>query len=176
MSKIRNLIQERSDIYSKYGNEILELISGNVIAAILEMLKLSDQELTKLQWTNVHVQNEHIIVAGVVKYKEGDIVADGKTKVTLDAALAAMLDKIISVAVPLELAEKGTKDDVVAHFKATAERLKKEYQAAFGYESEHSFNSMDIGPDFNYNELTEEQRKSLLLVTASQSDKGDKLN
>jgi hypothetical protein len=115
MGKLKDLIEERTRTYAEYNNKILELIEDNVIPAVLDMLDLSDNEMEKLEWKQVEINKSQLVVNGVIRYKEGDVISDGDMTVTLDAAMALLLDKIIRVSVPLNLAENGSKTDILEH-------------------------------------------------------------
>lgn len=186
-SKLEDLLQERLDAYARYSDEIMQLISSNVIPAILEMLDLTDQELDKLVWHNVTTQEKSLMLAGTIRYQPGDVITDPDTgdTVTLDEKLAALLDKMVRVAVPLKLAATGSASDILEHFEVSAEKLKEEYETVYGHEPEtydkavkHAMYGqlgMDFEDDFNYNDLTDEQKESLML-TLDGPNNGDKLN
>lgn len=172
MSRLRNLLEERSVVFEKYNEQILGELSNNVIPAVLEMLNLSDQELTKLTWNGVRaVDDDYIMIIGTIKYKSGDIITDGDTTITLDASLVTLLNKLIQVILPLNIVETGSKTDIIEHLKES-ERLMKEKFAAY---NEDQNISMDFGADFDYNDLTDEQIEKLILSGIS-ADKGRKLN
>ena len=188
MGQLKELIEERTRIYSEYNNKILELIESNVVPAVLDMLDLTDNELEKLEWNQVKLVKEQLVLNGTIKYKEGDVITDGDMTVTLDASMALLLDKIIRVSVPLKLAESGSKDDIVEHLLESQRRLEEDYEEAYGHEPEsieeameaalHGFEQyedIDFGPDFNYNELTDEQKEALF-ISMTGSGSGDKLN
>lgn len=182
-SKLQDLIAERDSAYARYSDEIMEEISKTVLPAVLEVLGFSDQELEKLVWNNIHVFDEHLVLTGMVMYKEGDIVGDGKVQVTLDPAMVQMLNKVVRVAIPLQIAITGTKTEIADHLREAQKRLRAEYEATYPTDEPHGQNldsvdllhGMDFGPDFNYNQLTEEQQKSLMLHMTTQS-KRKKLN
>lgn len=186
MSELSDLFDDRSKSYSESSEKILELLSDNVIPAILERMSLSDQELDKLEWTNVQVTEDFIVLTGTIRYQEGDIISDDDTVVTLDGALALMLDKVLRASVPFELACNGSKNDVLEHLKASEQELRDEYEAVYGHEPETLQDAMyeamrgqlgmDIGPEFNYNDLTEEQREAYYLWGVSHDNKGEKPN
>jgi len=193
VSDLSDLFDDRSRIYSEHSEKILELLSDNVIPAILEMMSLSDQELEKLEWTNVQVMENYLVLTGTIRYEEGDIISDEDTTVTLDTSLALMLDKVLRAAVPFELACNGSRDDVLTHLKAAETKLRDEYESVYGHEPETLNDAMveamrgqvgmdfmdfgmDFGPDFNYNDLTEEQREAYYLWGVSNGTKGEKPN
>jgi len=185
MSRLRELLEERSLVYAKYNDEILELLAGSVIPAVLEMMDLSEQEHSKLTWNHVQIIDDHLVIAGIIKYAEGDIISDGETTVTLDNPLAMMMDKLVRVALPIELADNGSKYEIVQHLKESEKHLRDEYEAVYGHEPEtydevmqdvmHNQLGMDIGPDFDYSDLTEEQLEAFFL-SGMTTTKGDKLN
>lgn len=190
MGQIKDLIEERTRMYAEYNDKILKSIENNVIPAVLDMLELTDNELEKLEWSHVQLNKSQLVLNGFIGYKEGDVISDGDLTVTLDAAMAALLDKIIRVSVPIELAETGSKDDILEHLKESQRQLREEYQEAYGHEPESLEEAMeaalvgypdtnygtnfDFGPDFDYNELTEEQKEALFISMTG--DTGDKIN
>ena len=185
MGKIRDLLYERRSSYARHSERILKTLENNVLPAILEMLDLTSNEIDKLEWNNVKLEEDHIVLSGIIRYKEGDVISDGDTTVTLDIAMALLLDKMIRVGVPLELAETGSKKEIYDHLFESQRQLREEYEAVYGHEPptmeealEQALNQqigMDFGPDFNYNDLTEEQKEALF-ISMSGSDIGDKLN
>ena len=125
MGQLKELIEERTRTYSDYNNKILELIENNVIPAVLDMLDLNDNELDKLEWSYVQLIKDQLVLNGNIKYKEGDVITDGDMTVTLDAAMALLLDKLVRVSVPIELAETGSKDDIIEHLSESQRRLRE---------------------------------------------------
>jgi len=186
MSDLSDLLDERSRLFSEHSEKILELLSNNVIPAILDRMSLSDQELDRLEWTNVQIMEDFLVLTGTIRYREGDIISDNDTVVTLNSALALMLDKVLRASVPFELACNGSKNDVVEHLKASEQELRDEYEAVYGHEPETLQDAMyeamrgqlgmDFGPEFNYNDLTEEQREAYYLWGVSHAPKGEKPN
>ena len=186
MGKLKDLFEERTRMFVGYSDRILKQAENNVIPAVLEMLDLNDNELEKLEWTNVQMNDDHLVLNGVIAYKEGDVITDGDMTVTLDAAMALLLDKIIRVGIPMELAENGSKVDVLDHLMESQRQLKDEYEAVYGHEPPTMEEAMeqalreelgmnfDFGPDFDYNDLSEEQKEAL--HTTMLGDTGEKLN
>ena len=183
MGKLRELLEERTRSYAEYNNEILTLIEDNVVPAVLEMLDLTDNELDKLEWKHVSVSGDQLVLNGSIGYKEGDVISDGDTTVTLDSAMALLLDKIIRVSVPLGLAETGSKDDILEHLIESQRQLREDYERAYGHKPESieeameaalggflPSNGMDFQQDFDYNELTEEQKEAMW-IWGSMTDK-----
>lgn len=185
MGKIKDLFTERESVYAEYSNDILKAIAKNVIPAVLEILDLSDNELEKLEWKTVQLQEDHVILNGIIGYKEGDVITDGKMTVTLDTAMALLLDKMIRVGIPLHLAETGSRSDIITHLREAQQQLREDYEAVYGHEPptldeamEEALRrdlGMDFGPDFDYNDLTEEQKEALF-ISMTGSGSGDKLN
>ncbi len=186
MSRLRDLLEERFVVFTKYSDEILTEISRNVIPAVLQMMNLSDEELEKLTWTNIQLREEHVLLTGEIKYTEGDIISDEDMTVRLDGSLAMMLDKMIRVAVPAKLAETGSYEDVLNHLREVEKRLRDDYKAVYGHEPatyEDAVQNalptqigMDFGPDFDYNDLTEEQLEAFFLSGIAMNAMGDKPN
>ena len=186
MSNLSNLIDKRQKSYSKFNDKILKLLADNVIPAILEMMDLSDQEIDKLEWRTVQVVEDYLILTGSIKYDEGDIISDDDTVVTLDAALALVLDKVIRAAVPFSLACTGSKNEVILHLKAAEKKLREEYEAVYGHEPETLEDVMfeairgqlgiDFGQEFDYTDLTEEQKEAYSMWGMTANPKGEKPN
>ena len=186
MSRLRDLLEERFTVFTKYSDEILAELSGNVIPAILEMMDLSDQELDKLTWTSILIREEHVLLTGEIKYSEGDIISDDDVMVQLDGSLATMLDKLIRVAIPAHLAENGTREEVLNHLKEAEKQLREDYKAVYGHEPatyEDAVRNalptqlgMDFGHDFDYNDLTEEQLEAYFLSGIAMNGMGEKPN
>lgn len=186
MSRLSDLLEERFIVYTKYSEQILAEISKNVIPAILEMMDLSEQELDKLTWVSVQLREEHILLAGEIKYTSGDVISDSDVTVQLDGPLAMMLDKLIHVAIPVKLAEDGSYEDILNHLKEAEKRIREEFKAAYGHDPANYQEALrnagpnrlgiDFGPDFDYNDLTEEQQEAFFLSGIAMSGMGDKPN
>lgn len=187
MGKLRDLIEERTRTFAEYNSKILEAIQDNVLPAVLDMLELSDNEQDKLEWSHIQLLKDQLVINGVIKYKEGDVISDGDMTVTLDASMALLLDKLVRVSVPIDLAETGSATDIVEHLKDSQRQLRKDYERAYGHEPESIEEAMeaafreypteftplkdhafDFGPDFDYNGLTEEQKEALYTTMIGQ--------
>lgn len=162
MSRLKDLFTERKSIYSQYSNEILAEIADNVLPAVLEIMELSDEDLKLLEWREIHQavleDDNYLVVGGIIYYE------------TLSDEEGLDLGKLVSVAIPLELAETGTKEEIVDHIKESQERLRREYESIYGEQQ-----VLDIGRDFDYSDLSEKQREALLMGSVAVS-KRNKLN
>ncbi len=197
MSKLQDLFSERAIAYAKYSDEILQVLSVNVVPAVLEMLDLSDSELERLTWHSVRVVEDHVLLVGAIAYTEGDIIKDDETTVTLTGELAMIMSKLVRVAIPMHLADGATQNVIVDHLKESERQLKKEYEEAYGHDPEMldaalenvvtgelGWSGMDAdfitdviqsASDFKIEDLTEEQQQALMMTHLAQN-KGNKPN
>ncbi len=196
MSKLKELFDEREIAYAKYSDEILQVLSKNVIPAVMEMLQLSNQEEEKLNWHNIRIVEDHVLLIGAIAYSEGDIITDDETTVALTGELAMLMSKLIRVAVPYDLADTASKEDIVEHLKESERQLKEEYKSIYGENPEifeaamenaltgelgwdtgsnYFRNILETANDFKIEDLTEEQQKALMMTHLA-NNKGNKPN
>ena len=202
--KIERLFKRRQSTFDKYSQAILDAITPNMISAITEVLGFTDEELTRLEWNNVRLVDGHILVSGAIMYRAGeDIIADdGEEVITLDDTTALILNKLVRIALPIQLVETYSREEIVAHLKEMEKKYKKEYQDVYG--SDPTVHQLDISDyegdtmeeklasavrstmqnpklpeveEFKYGELTDEQKESLRLSSLiQQTPKGSKSN
>jgi len=198
MGKLQDLFEERTIAYAKYSDEILQVLSKNVIPAVLTMLDLSDSELERLTWHSVRIVEDHVLLVGAIVYGEGDVVADEKSAVPLTGELAMLLSKMVRVAIPMHLADGASQEVIVEHLKESEKQLKEEYEAVYGHDPEmldaalENVVTGELGwsdditsdvitdviqsaQDFNIEDLTPEQQEALMMTHLAQN-KGDKPN
>lgn len=197
MGRLQDLIDARFASYSEHSDKILRTLQANVLPAILDILELSDNEESKLIWRDVRIINNHILVTGQIEYAIGDIIKDNDTTVTLTEQTASLMSKFIKVAIPLPLAETATTEEIKQHLTETQRQLREEYEAAYGHDKAAFEEAMrgatneqlgwsELTPEildsvletvteFEIEDLTETQLKSLMLTHLSQHKRG-KLN
>lgn len=197
-SKIRKMFERRAQAFDKYTKAIFDALTPTVIAAIVEVLELTPDEIERLEWHVFRLVDEHLVISGLVTYQAGDtIVADDGNVVELTTETAYILSKIIKIALPMYIVEDCTKDQVVEFLRNLEQEMKNEYDQLYGLDP----NIQEMGPEelydpllkqeeiptndvkfdeeetFKYNELTEEQQAALRLARLSQlGNKGNKIN
>ena len=194
MGKLQDLFTEREIAYSKYGDLILQQLETNVIPAILEILQLTEQELPRLMWRGARIVEDHVLLFADITYKAGDVLKDKISTVTLTDEMALMLSKTIKVAIPLNLAETATTEQITGYLKESEKKLREEYKAAYGGNDEEALNEAlkeatrsqlgwDIDPDllnevletvtdFEIEALSDEQQEALMLTHLGQHSRG----
>jgi len=188
MGKLQDLFSERQRTFTQISDEILSRLESNVIPAILEMLELSERELTRLEWNSVSIVDDHVLLTGVIIYAPGDVVSDENMEVQLTEELVGLMNKLIKVAIPLEIAENASKEDVVKHMVKAEQELRDEYSKVygegegklghtehFGWEEidEEVLNEViDTVNDFKLMDLTDEQQEALMLTHLGQHGRG----
>jgi len=206
-NKIIKLFEKRAQSYDKYTNAIFDAITPTVVAAIIEILGLTEEETARLEWHSLRLVDGQLVLSGIVNYKAGDevISPDDGEIVVLDEKTALVLSKIIKLALPIQLVETATKEDIKQYIQDLEERFREQYAELYGTdpaivdldaedlegdtleEKLHSAvnqvekfqqaQSFDAGEDFKYNELTKEQQEALQLTIMSQDKKkGTKIN
>ncbi len=193
MGKLQDLFTEREIAYSKYGDLILQHLETNVIPAILEILQLPEQEMSRLMWRGARIVENHVLLFGDITYHVGDVLKDEKTTVTLTDEMALMLNKAIKIAMPLDLAETGTTKEIIDYLKEAEKKLRAEYEAVYSHDQEAMTEALkeatrnqlgwDIDQkllkevletvqDFELESLSEEQQESLMLTHLGQHSRG----
>lgn len=194
MGKLQDLFTEREIAYSKYGDLILQQLETNVIPAILEILQLTEQELPRLVWRGARVIEKHVLLFADITYQPGDVLKDETTSVTLTMQMAVLLSKAIKVAMPLDLAETATTEQIINYLKESEKKIRAEYEAAYGSENQEALTEAlkeatrsqlgwDIDPDlldkvletaqeFEIGSLSDEQQEALMLTHLGQHSKG----
>ncbi len=194
MGKLQDLFTEREIAYSKYGDLILQQLELNVIPAMLEILQLTEQELSRLMWRGARIIEKHVLLFADITYQPGDVLKDEMTSVTLTTEMALMLSKGIKVALPLDLAETATTEQIVNYLKESEKKLRAEYETAYGNKNQEALTEAlkeatrsqlgwDIDPDlldevletvqdFEIDSLSDEQQEALMLTHLGQHSKG----
>lgn len=198
MNKLQDLFDARFASYQEHSDNILRKLESNVIPAILEVLELSSMEESKLKWKDVRVVENHIMIIGAIEYAPGDIIKDDVTSVTLSNEQAALMSKLVKIAVPLTLADSASQAQVKKHLVESQKQLQEEYEAVYGHDQDaltaalKGANHEQLGWDpeaetglaalvdsvseFNIEDLSEEQLESLVLTHLGEHKGGGKLN
>lgn len=181
MTKIQKLFDRRAETYAKYSDAIMDAITPNVVAAVIEHLHLTPDEIRLLQWTSISIIEDHLLLQGHIRNEE-DI-------------------KLLRVPIPMMMVESASKEQVLDYLMKLESEFQKQYEDIYGKElsledlQDLEAEGMQVidanelldvldGPvnvpvesfeDFEYNDLTDEQRERLRLSILSQ-EKGSKPN
>lgn len=202
MGRIKELFDNRTKTYNELSNQIIEALSPHVLSAAVEVLELTSDETNRLEWYHLQLVQGYVVLVGSVVYREGEIVTKDGESIVLTEELAYLMGKYIRLSVPLELAEKGTKEEIIESLRSTSEELRRSYQSSYDgadadYSDDDMFHMTDVvtgvefttddefeindysgtavlHDDFDYSGLTDEQIESLELSQITQ--KRGKLN
>lgn len=168
MNKLKEIFARREQQYNHVSNELFSQIP-NVLNGIIHFLNLHN-ELTNgdLTWEDIQLwsgeqDNDEgmIVVIGVITYRPGAKFKTAAGKVIqLDKATVELFKRMIKIGVPVDLATYGTFEEVVEFLQETTD---KENYVPSEPQQESKLN-------FNLDELTEDQRKSLQMFVESEDE------
>lgn len=115
MSNLRELFNQREFAYLTLSQDILDEIGPTVLDAALEMLNIEDEDVS---WEDVQLVDDVITLVAFVLYRPGDIaITEAKEKVLITEENMDIYKRIIRIGVPLNIAETGTKEDIITFLK-----------------------------------------------------------
>ena len=200
--KIRKLFERRLASYEKYTNAIQDALTPTVLGPLLEVLELTGEEIGRLHWHAFQLMGDHLYLSGIVSYESGEeiLADDGEEVITLDQKTALILSKLIKIALPIEVVENASKEEMKKYLIELQEQYKEEYAELYNmdpnvvqldlndYEGDTIEEKLENAlmdtseqfvdeAQFQYDELTEEQQAALRLSRLTQAgNKGDKIN
>lgn len=188
-SEIIKLFNERRNAYSRHSQRIVDALSDNVIAGVLDFIDLPDQDLDHLTWQEVTLVGTYIQLTGVVTYEIGEEITtpDGE-KIVIDKNSFEDNSKFINVVVPVNLAEKGSKEEITKFLHELQAEQELDYLDTTRMDSEDTEERLpdDVSEfieellgkqlkqnsEFDLSKLTEDQQNALHLTYTSQDKKG----
>ena len=145
-------------------------------------------------WRGARIIEDHVLLFADITYQPGEILKDETASVTLTAEMALMLCKSIKVAIPLNLAETATTEQITNYLKESEKKLREEYETVYGKDDQEALNEKlkeatrsqlgwDIDPDllnevletvqdFEIDSLSDEQQEALMLTHLGQHSRG----
>lgn len=161
--KLKTIFKHRQTMFEKNTDSIFTALTP-VTDGIVEYLNLKDEiSQGQLAWTNVlHQELEGLVtMIGLIQYPPGAEfdTANGE-KMVVSEDTAEYFNRIIRFTLPYELVDRGTTEDVVK-FLQELEREGDDHVELSGDADQL------ILADFNYDDLTEEQKAAIM------ADRGD---
>lgn len=167
---LRELFEARDSEYAEATIKILEKIPGT-IAAIVEISELEDEFAQgRLTWSEavlvqeVEEEEEYVLLVGILRYEVGDEIETPVGQLIVTPEIAERFhQRIIRVGIPIRLVEEDDKAAIQEFLKKSAEEHKREMEE-IKREMQKKSAKATIA-DFDLDQLTEEQRESLMLNT-----------
>lgn len=167
---LRELFEVRDGEYAKATMKILETIPGT-IAAIVEVSELEEEFAQgRLVWSEavlvqeVEEEEEYVLLVGILRYEVGDEIETPVGKLTVTPDIAERFhQRIIRVGIPINLVENDDKVAIQEFLKESAEEHKRQTEEMKAEMQRRKTET--IMTDFDLDQLTEEQRESLMLNT-----------
>lgn len=179
-------------MYKHNTQRILDELSSNVIAGVLEFISLSEQDIDHLTWEDVRLVDTFIHLTGVVSYEIGETYKNDTGKeFIVDQSNVVDASKLVNIVVPVSLAEQGSKDEVVKFLHQLAAEQELDFQDTRYDDINDDINDQldqDVSQEqwirdffanyiqdevqFDLGKLTEEQQKALHRSYTMSTDKG----
>lgn len=122
----------------------------------------------------INTEAEEILIAGAVKYKPGDVIILGNQPVEITEAAAPMLERIFRFVVPIQLADKQCSVETIKYMEDVMQENETDAAQAEQIQSGAHLVDLEAGggvgaPEFDTDELTDEQKEALFLSTGIKS-------
>lgn len=177
MTDLKELFEKRDDVFRALTVKIMDSLA-NVIEGANLFVHHREESTGLITWEDVSFfEDEKIIMLiGVLEYSPGDVVyvSEGN-HIEITENTASYFKRLLRLGIPYSLAISGTPEDVFDFLKQSAEKAAAEddeEQELFFDASELPTGSVDV-PEFNLDDLTEEQREQLRLFALSYGGKNE---
>ena len=169
MTDLKALFVKRGEQYQAVTKLVLGSMKSSLIA-IEEFIELADNQT--ISWEDVGLTNgtgdgEVILVTGISSFEIGAKVKTNQGEIVVDEKNQQALRQVYRFGIPLEMAHKDSKDEVLAFLirkraevKAQAEQATQDIQAPA---------TLIDNQAFDLTTLSDDQRKSLELYQLTRS-------
>lgn len=157
MASIEKLFEKRVEQFKTNTAKIMESMSGT-IDGVIEYLKLKEELAQgQLTWEGVQKDHDIVMLTGIIKYPPGAQFATSEGEImVVSEKTADYFTRILRMRLPIDLVDKNSKDDTMTFLHD----LEKEAEQEMEYVEIPS----ELGAqDFNLDDLTEEQKRALLV-------------
>lgn len=162
MTYLKGLFEKRQEVYDEFTAALLEELTAVTSAATT--LLGSDLE-DRLVWRSVELIDDTIMVAGALEFQLGEkILTEDNMEIEVTAEMQPILNRIVRVGVPVELAATASEQEIVDYLK----RLNQDKDAhetdvvvGEGHNVAHD-TVADLAGEFRSTGLTEEQIVSMI--------------
>jgi hypothetical protein len=177
MTELKELFKNRDDVFQALTSQIMGLLT-NVIEGANNFVHHREESTGDITWEDVSFFEDEklVLLVGVLEYKPGDIVyvSEG-SQIEVTENTASYFKRLLRLGIPYGLAINGTPQEVFEFLKHSAERVETEEleeQEMFIDMSELPTPPVDV-PEFDLDDLTEEQREQLRLFALSYGGKNE---
>lgn len=169
MTHLKELLTKREQVFDDFTAALLEELSEATAAAGEVVGKDVEGHLV---WTQVAAMdnNSTLIIAGQIEFALGEVITtDEGEEITITEELQPVMNRIVRVGIPMEMAETGSRQEIVDYLKAFGKQDGKE-MPVIAHEAENTDHHTvaDLAGEFRSAGLTQEQIASML-VFAEQS-------
>lgn len=170
-TQITNLFMQRDNVLREISKKIFENIN-HVLTGIDVFLSRTDKiyNMGHISWEDVQYieENDIIVVFGVLAFIPGSRIKIGESEIEINEQNAGAFQKMVRIGLPLNVVAQDSEDEVVKFLNGvpqTEQRL--EQNNVKDIRQIAPFNQ-GPQPDFLWDQLTEEQKKALILEEASE--------
>ncbi len=156
MNNLELLFKQRDRTYQAHTDRILKSLSA-VIDGVVQFLHLKEELAQgQLTWQNVQMQQDVVMLIGIIEYPPGAKFATSTgEQMVVSRENKEYFKRILRLGLPTDLVEKGDTEDVLK-FLSNIETEEKVEMVELPVE-------LAGIQDFNFDELTDAQKKSLLV-------------
>lgn len=165
---IEDMFQLRDKEYAEHMEQIKEYLKPTLEG--LEELFNPNEERQEgtFAWEIFELTQEaELLIVGTVKYQPGDVLVFGSQPIEVTEQNAPLLERIFRFIVPIALADKQSSVETVKHMETViAENETDAAQAQQIQSGARAIVQSETGtPEFDTDELTDEQKEALFLST-----------
>lgn len=169
MTYITSIFAKRVEVYEKFTAALLEELETVTTAGA----SLLSADLAKrLVWKAVNLVDSTVTIVGIIEFPIGEkIIAESGLELEVTEEMQQLLNQVVRVSVPLEMAENATVEDIVAYLKALeAEHVKQSILINESTNTSHD-TVADLAGEFRTTGLTKEQITSMILYAEQSKGK-----
>lgn len=171
MSKLKELLTKRTEVFEDFTAALLSELSvaieaaGDVIGADAQ---------AHVVWSDITTAavaepDDTLIIGGIIEFQVGETIDTEEGEIVITEDLQPIMNRAVRVGIPMNLAETGTRQEIVDYLKAFGKQDGKPMPAV-AHEAENTSHETvaDLAGEFRSAGLTQEQIASML-VFAEQS-------
>lgn len=171
MNNLKDLFEKRDETYSEQTEVIIEAIP-HVLEGAKKFIQEREPTSNDPEWKDISLMEEgdgYVILIGTLEYNVGDMLQlPTGDMVEVSEDTADYFKRMLRIGIPLDLAKKGTEDEVCQFLIKTAEENEQadDEEQALIEAIQQAQQTVDE-EEFDTESLTEEQKEQLRLFTLS---------
>jgi hypothetical protein len=164
------LFTRRDEVFDEFTDAILEELNEAKMAAA-EMIGVDFKD--RIKWSAVAVVDANtLVMAGEVQFEVGETIQDEEgLEITVTEEMLPALTRVVRIGVPFDMAETGTKQEILDYLKTFKETQKGESIEAIEGENTGIDTVADLAGEFRSAGLSQEQIASMLIFAEQSTGK-----